>query len=236
MLQNDCQLLMRLQGRYVQPAAALCGDCTCQASVQPGSDADPATRAAAAAAAASFEQRCCGCCVRKLQLAGLVPQAGAAGAASTLPPPCCGGHAAVEPAAAATPTASTASSRRVSAGQANVQSVRLLLPAAAAVNLGQSSAEAAPGLLPGLLHLDIQRRAYTAPKGGHSRRCRLAGVAGNAIGAHMDSTWRRFLPLASASVRWGDAAMRHSAATSPPWTLQVPVCWSCHPLLCTLSC
>lgn len=30
MLQNDCQLLLRLQGRYVQPAAAHCGDCCCR--------------------------------------------------------------------------------------------------------------------------------------------------------------------------------------------------------------
>ena len=164
MLQNDCQLLLRLQGRYVQPAAALCANCTCQAPVQPGSDADPATRAVAAAAAASFEQRCCGCCVRKLQLAGLVPLASAsASATAAAAPACCGQHEAPEPASA--PTADTASSRRVSAGEARVQSVRLLLPAAAAQNTGQGQGEPAPALLPGLLHLDIQRRAYTAPKG-----------------------------------------------------------------------
>ncbi len=168
MLQNDCQLLLRLQGRYVQPAAARCGDCCCHAPVLPGSDADPATRAGAAAAAASFEQRCCGHCVSNLQLAGLVPLAGAstAAAAAAAAPSCCGGTVAPEQAAAA--TSSTASSRRVSAGQARVQSVRLQLPAAAAPSpgQGQGQGEAAAALLPGLLHLDIQRRAYTAPKGG----------------------------------------------------------------------
>ena len=43
MLQNDCQLLLRLQGSYVQPAWAMCGDCGCQASVHPGSSAATAS-------------------------------------------------------------------------------------------------------------------------------------------------------------------------------------------------
>ena len=159
LLQNDCQLLLRLQGRYLQPAAAHCGSCACQAPVLPGSDADPATRAAAAVAAASFEQRCCGCCTRRLQLVGLVPPPAAPAApAVAASPSCCSGHGAAEP--AATGSGSTASSRRVSAGAARVQSVRLLLPGQ---SQGQGGAEG--GLLPGLLHLDVQRRAYTAPKG-----------------------------------------------------------------------
>lgn len=131
----------------MQPAAALCGDCSCQAPVRPSAEASPIYQAAAAAAAASFEQRCCGCCVAKLQLAGLLPRTPAAGAAvgagAPPPPACCGGGS---------------GRRRVAAGAARLQSVRVQLP------VQQPGAQGA-ALLPGLLHLNIQRSAYTAPRG-----------------------------------------------------------------------
>lgn len=218
MLQNDCRLLLRLQGRYVQPAAAMCTDCACSAPVHPGSSVGMAGQVAAVTAAASFEQRCCGCCVNKLQLAGLLPQAAtatpaavppAAGLAVAEPPPgcchsasptaeaaaagppldsataaaaapapapggCCGCKEEQEPACQppsrlqqqlgarasdACPKAPGGSGRRVSAGAACLQGVRLQLPSQ------QQQEEQEEPLLPGLLHLDIQRHAYTAPRG-----------------------------------------------------------------------
>jgi hypothetical protein len=168
MLQNDCRLLLRLQGRYVQPAAATCRDCTCSAPVHPGSGVSTAGQVAAAIDAASFEQRCCGCCVNKLQLAGLLPPAAdppskpapqaAQADAPTQPadkPSCCrqaAAHAGAAPAVAA-------GGRRVMAGAARLQTVRLHLPTSE-----QQDLQLEP-LLPGLLHLDIQRRAYSAPRG-----------------------------------------------------------------------
>ncbi|KAI3423834.1 hypothetical protein D9Q98_009670 [Chlorella vulgaris] len=168
MLQNDCRLLLRLQGRYVQPAAATCRDCTCSAPVHPGSGVSTAGQVAAAIDAASFEQRCCGCCVNKLQLAGLLPPAAdppskpqAAQAAADAPtqpadePSCCRQAAADAGAAPAV----AAGGRRVMAGAARLQTVRLHLPTSE-----QQDLQLEP-LLPGLLHLDIQRRAYSAPRG-----------------------------------------------------------------------
>jgi hypothetical protein len=193
MLQNDARLLLRLQGRYVQPAAAACDACACAAPVHPGSGASAAGQAAAAADAARFEQRCCGCCVGKLQLAGLLPT-GARPDPAARPPSCC---QAAEPAPAAEQPSEEqaalqqagrcckgqqehasghradcrcggetcakagpkAPSRRVVAGAPALQGVRLRLPDA------RQQQEQQEALLPGLLHLDVQRRAFTAPQG-----------------------------------------------------------------------
>lgn len=219
MLQNDCQLLLRLQGRYVQPTSALCGDCSCLAPVHPASStAGPSSQGAASEAASSFEQRCCGCCTSKLQLVGLLPptpprspppaqQQPAArlptptSAAGQPPPSCCQQRAAAvtaAPAAASAPTAAAGPScceatpaptqelvqalalaggggsaspaaarpagRRVSAGGARVQSLRLRLPAPQQQEEAMGAVSPA-ALLPGLLHLDICCRTFTAPRG-----------------------------------------------------------------------
>lgn len=208
MLQNDCQLLLRLQGRYIQPAATHCGDCSCAAPVHPASGAGPAGQLAAAAAASSFEQRCCGCCTDKLQLVGLLPRlvcgaadgnaaAGEASAAAAAaepptcckggpapgtpsavppaaPPPCCQAKQQQQPeqerpeqpsaaAAAGSPPAPAGAGRKVLAGAARLQSLRLQLP-----SQEQREAAGQPALPPGLLHLDIARRAYMAPRGAYT--------------------------------------------------------------------
>lgn len=236
MLQNDCQLLLRLQGRYVQPAAAHCGDCCCAASVHPASGAGPAGQLAAAAAASSFEQRCCGCCTDKLQLVGLLPRpfpaatdaavsAGAPGGAAAIEPPSC--CQARTPAGAAAPDAAPpccqaqqattqqqpeqqqqaavgSAGRRLLAGAARMQSLRLQLPSQA-----QQEAAGQQALPPGLLHLDIARRAYMAPRGAHEPRachCMLGRPACAAPAGGTLCSARELAPLPQCSAGRARAA------------------------------
>jgi hypothetical protein len=66
LLQDGCELLVRLQGAYVDAPRAACADCACVAARR------------GAAGAAAFEARCCGCCVGRLQAAELGAAPGAA--------------------------------------------------------------------------------------------------------------------------------------------------------------
>jgi hypothetical protein len=70
LLQDGCELLVRLQGAYVDAPRAACADCACVAARR------------GEAGAEAFEARCCGCCVGRLQAAELGDAPGAAPAAA----------------------------------------------------------------------------------------------------------------------------------------------------------
>lgn len=68
LLQDDTELLCRLQGRYLEPLEAQCANCTCRAS---RSSCSVAASSVAAEQSTSWEASCCGCCLGRVAPAGL---------------------------------------------------------------------------------------------------------------------------------------------------------------------
>lgn len=145
LMQDDSELLARMHGSYLSLPDARCTDCCCRAP--PSGPAGRSTRSSCCSTdsdeqgAAGWEQRCCGCCTARLQ-----PGPSALNEAECSD----GGSAAAATAGAAQGAAEQPAAARPSQQGPQLQSVRVLLP---------------PSLSPGLLYLDVQRGAFSAPQG-----------------------------------------------------------------------
>ncbi|GAB4817623.1 hypothetical protein N2152v2_004669 [Parachlorella kessleri] len=196
LMQNDCQLLARMHGAYLDLPEAGCAHCCCRAPRPTPSPAHSGGQEGGAAAgsgppggggpccvsssgeeegegeAAGWEQRCCGCCTSKLRpgpqggggaggRAGVQAGAGSSGEnqASTGRP-----EGELTPLAAA---AVAGHEQQQQQGGPHVQSVRAVLPGSLAT---------------GLLYLDVQRGAFSAPQGA-----RLVVVDSEAV---QQEVWR----------------------------------------------
>lgn len=159
LLQDNCQLLLRHHGAYIQPLAAGCADCTCSASIAQA----PSVAGAPASAPPEARGPCCGCCVSKLQTAGIAAPCAEAStppqpqASASFPPPpapapcCCGGDSLVPALEAESRELERRQAQRLLAAPAKVQSVRL--------QLGPQQLRA------GLLHVDALKGSLLAPRG-----------------------------------------------------------------------
>lgn len=169
LLQDDCEIVCRLQGDYVPIETAKCLECRCAAAVKaccrsPG-------RPPSGAPTGGWESRCCGCCVAKLASLSLEDISDQPTAAPS--PSCCGG---------------TGAKKGSTTKSAAVNSVTPQL-----VSLKVSGA-----LRPGVLHIDVLKKAYMAPRGG-----RVLVVDSPAVHAELLTLAERALPATAAA--WVEA-------------------------------
>ena len=124
LLQDDCEVVCRLQGEYVPVASAGCSECHCAAAVRAccrSGNSDMAD----APSSKDWESRCCGCCVSKLASLTLDDQ------------------------------------QQQQEQQGQQPSTH---PKSVAQQLISMRLEGQ--LRPGVLHVDVLKRAYMAPRGG----------------------------------------------------------------------
>ena len=174
LLQDDCEIVCRLQGEYINVENAKCSQCSCSAAVKAccQSSLGAAAGPSSSPSASGWESRCCGCCIAKLASLSLEdtpsnePDAAAGGAQS-----CC-----IE----SSNTNNSKNSARVDAVMPQLVSLKLN-----------------GALRPGVLHIDVLKKAYMAPRGG-----RVLVVDSSAVHAELLSFGRR-APAAAAA--WVEA-------------------------------
>jgi hypothetical protein len=140
LLQDDSEIVCRLQGEYVDVESAGCAECRCSASVK--ACCQSSGGAASSTTSSAWENKCCGCCVAKLAFLSLSsePAEKSKSKKKKSSSSCCD----TESIAAAEATVSAVTTQSISL---KIDSGRSLL-------------------CPGVLHIDVLKNTFMAPQGG----------------------------------------------------------------------
>jgi hypothetical protein len=139
LLQDDCEIVCRLQGEYITVESAGCAECCCTAAVKAccqGSSGNTSSRGAT-----EWESKCCGCCIAKLSSLSVSQESEKKTKKMKKSSSCCG-------------TSKSTTAKAV---------VDAVTPQVVSLKLDSSSRSP---LRPGVLHFDVIKNTFMAPQGG----------------------------------------------------------------------
>ena len=153
LLQDDCEIVCRLQGQYVAVERAGCTDCKCVVAVKACCQG-PSVADELVAKAEGWQSRCCGCCIGKLATLSINDDDEEEKKKKPSSSSCCGGGR-----------------KNKNKSKSNTAQVDQVAPQLVSLQLSGA-------LRPGLLHIDVLKRAFMAPIGGRVLVVDSAAVQG----------------------------------------------------------